>query len=745
MKKLFNYLTIYCLLFSTLAMGQEIIRQDVIKFGKSGSTADKFLQFDFGLGSLNPSVGVDSTGLLKFNKNQMQIGGALTNDNKDFIFNGSGKKIRYAGATSELQYDGDKVSLGDGTNTDKTLKFNKGASSPEIKYNATTGKLQFTNNAVDYKDIGSGSGGGSTGTNLALNDSFEDGVSAGWTNVGGTFSSQTYTNSSEGDTKYARFVASGAGQYFESTAYAVPSNFSGGCQADFKKYNTVTSSAFKIEAMDSTGAVIYATQTLAAGSFIKAPTISFVCPVAATLIKIRVTSLLAGTIEVDRGYIGSNQNIVQSQCQGTVGCEDTFSALVTSTGVVSSENLDFINGNCTNGATGQYTCTFNTGIFTVTPSCTMTNTAEYLAYINSASSVNFNPRTFNSTGTPTNAAFQVHCQKQGVDFVKAKPVDAVSNEQSSWFIDANIGGQNPNLGVGTVSSYSEIVGTTLDIITNTAKGSSSVEIACANGFASVGANCGANNESIGISFFPPSSGLFEACFDFAHYTDLSTNGLVFSTFQVVETPNTSTTIVTEGGARVQSGASYGASANGGLNSNPQKVCGTFNFPDTSKKTLRLMYEQLTIATVGLNDIRADRNSSYGQRDIKVTVRPLLSAFNRPILTSDQVTSKGELNPIILGANVGTSGVACTTATCTINQKIGSNISSVTRSATGAYSLNLNGLTQIPICTATINPAVNQQNKCQIQNGSTLTSVVVLCFTPTPAPVDEGFSINCFAK
>lgn len=62
-----------------------------------------------------------------------------------------------------------------------------------------------------------------------------------------------------------------------------------------------------------------------------------------------------------------NKNIVGSfagieKCANDYECTDTFSAQVSSTGVVSNENLDWINGNCTNGSTGRYVCTINTNI-----------------------------------------------------------------------------------------------------------------------------------------------------------------------------------------------------------------------------------------------------------------------------------------------------------------------------------------------------------------------------------------------
>ena len=49
------------------------------------------------------------------------------------------------------------------------------------------------------------------------------------------------------------------------------------------------------------------------------------------------------------------------KCANDYECTDTFSARVSSTGVVSGENIDWINGNCS-VATSNYTCTLNTNL-----------------------------------------------------------------------------------------------------------------------------------------------------------------------------------------------------------------------------------------------------------------------------------------------------------------------------------------------------------------------------------------------
>lgn len=68
----------------------------------------------------------------------------------------------------------------------------------------------------------------------------------------------------------------------------------------------------------------------------------------------------------------STSNIVTQNTELTATTANEFVANVSSTGVVSGENFDWINGNCTNAI--PMVCTFNTNIFSVAPICQVTTT-----------------------------------------------------------------------------------------------------------------------------------------------------------------------------------------------------------------------------------------------------------------------------------------------------------------------------------------------------------------------------------
>ena len=700
MRSVISLILVYCLAITSV-FAQSVNPNDTLKIGKASSSSDKGLTFDTNDGVSNKKLLIEKISKkLKFDGNTFQIGDGSSSSDKELIIAGALKSLKYNGTSGEFEFNDDvklsgtlKADFLQAVNTEVAINsllrasqgIKVGAGANEIRVNA--GNLEFSNDGVLYKKFGTGSGGGSTGVNLLENDSFEDGVSTGWTSSGGTFSQQTYTNGVEGDLKYARFVASTSGQYVETTAVAIPTSFSGGCQADFKKVNVATAGLFKIQAMDTTGATVYAEQTIGVSSWIKVPTISFPCPVAGTMVKLRLISLTAGTIDFDRGYIGSNQNIVNvnnTKYLGkltwitTAGCQwSNSSTLWSSFAAVAACPSPIVSGSVIAPATkipaitipnfekGTYQFIASGAFATSTTGgrtgWRIANTAGTLTTSSGImGSVGNGNATYNNivTGIISNGAKQsnVTIEMQSyviganasidvsggsflfsieVYFTPDETETAVTNEQSSWFIDANMGGANTSLPTSAVTSYSEIQSTIYDLVLNTQKGSASAEIACASGFPSTGLTCtgGTTTESAGIAFIPPSAGKVYACADFS-VSLLESQSLVW---QIAETPNNAVTILQEGGERKDAAGASGTTI-------PNKVCGIFNFNDVSKKTLRLMYEKT--ATTGQHILIADRSGSAGQRDIHWTVIPITSAFNRPVLTGDQVTTPGVLKPVM---------------------------------------------------------------------------------------------------
>lgn len=687
MKAILSTILIYCLMITTV-FAQATNPSDTYKIGKGSSSSDKGLIFDTNDGVSNKKLIIEKTSKkLKFDGNNFQIGDGSGSSDKTLSINGASKSLKYNGTSGEFEFDDtlklssdlktNTISPASGTETNfpqdarVTDQLFIGGSTNQLR--TSGGNLEFSNDGSLFKKIGSGSGsGGSGGTQLLENDSFEDGLTPGWTSSGGTFSQQTYTNSSDGDTKYARFIASGSGQYFESIAKAIPDSVTGGCQADFKKYNTATASAFKIEAMDTTGATIYATQTLSAGSWIKAPTISFVCPAAATLVKIRVTSLSAATIEVDKGYIGSNQNLVNTIASNDIDWTDytpTFSAgfgsvtitkakykrkgadlylmikFTTGTVAASAATITLPNSSLTSSHYNTYELVGSVGkgnAIAITNSVIAGPSSNTLAFSGQgASNASLTAYNGNDLFASTTAYSILVGPLSITGWTEVRQQDiAISNEQMNWYVDANIGGANA-AGSANQSSYVEFTNSSLDLVINSSKGSSGAEIACASGTASTGLTC-SSNESVGIAFTPPMPGRYKVCFDFT-----GNHNSIAAAFQIAETSNISSAILVEGGTRVSGNL---PTLNGSI---PYSVCGNFSFSDTSKRTIRLMYESQSGTAI---NVISDRSSSLGQNDIHVTVENITFGQNRPFLTGDQVTSPGAVKPVKYVATVTSAGV-----------------------------------------------------------------------------------------
>lgn len=139
----------------------------------------------------------------------------------------------------------------------------------------------------------------------------------------------------------------------------------------------------------------------------------------------------------DTQLITGSFNGLQS-CTDTLACTDTFSATVSAAGVVSGENVDWINGFATVSDTSQYVFDFKAGIFTVPPTCfAQTWQGTDVAQITSSAS----PAT--STQLTTRTGYQIAggayvknpydhriiCQKQGADYI-GKTAMAVASDQN---------------------------------------------------------------------------------------------------------------------------------------------------------------------------------------------------------------------------------------------------------------------------------------------------------------------------
>jgi hypothetical protein len=136
-----------------------------------------------------------------------------------------------------------------------------------------------------------------------------------------------------------------------------------------------------------------------------------------------------------------NSNIIIGQfnglesCTDSYECESLFTAQISSTGVVSGENIDWINGNCSM-TLGAASCTLKTGLagsgsnLTNAMNCGVTGVAATrIPIIASSGSSTVVFVLENTVGASTASNMSVYCQKQGVDYI-GKTAKAVASDQN---------------------------------------------------------------------------------------------------------------------------------------------------------------------------------------------------------------------------------------------------------------------------------------------------------------------------
>jgi hypothetical protein len=263
--------------------------------------------------------------------------------------------------------DQSRITLPKDTTANLNLLTDKEAT---IAYDTTLGTIVI-NDGVGWNEV-SGGGGGSTNlntreTNYVSNPSFESGL-GGWTNTGGTFTQESYVNGNSGDTSFARFVATSAGEYFETDFKITPDNAP---EQGIVEFEISTSDAFNYKVCSDAGC---ATTPLDAVSITASTTWlridSSVLSLSPTEnIKLRIESEAAGTIDVDNVWMGTNRINVDSRSKNL-----RVERCAIDGGVTPLVDPDY--GDCPlvsqivrNGA-GNYTITFN-DLFAEKPTCYM--------------------------------------------------------------------------------------------------------------------------------------------------------------------------------------------------------------------------------------------------------------------------------------------------------------------------------------------------------------------------------------
>jgi hypothetical protein len=142
-------------------------------------------------------------------------------------------------------------------------------------------------------------------------------------------------------------------------------------------------------------------------------------------VNLNSTDFVETNIFVPIANLAGSTQVFASQCGA--GCENHFTALITDgavTTTVSGENVDWINGNCTNASTGNYVCTFNSNLFTVPPVCVATTTATGAIIGGLATSTNYSLGSISRADTLglLDTSFYLTCDKQGADYISSRTI-----------------------------------------------------------------------------------------------------------------------------------------------------------------------------------------------------------------------------------------------------------------------------------------------------------------------------------
>lgn len=518
MKKIFSLIILFLITLSAYAAIPHYPNKDEIILGKGANAVNKLFTIDVGDGGSNPSLLIDAT-------------------LKDFSFN------------KEMKVLGNNFYLGDGAASDKKWIFDVGlgAANPFYKWDNALGKLVFSNDGSLEKKIGSGAGaGGDGGVNYLANPGAEDGV-INWTNTGGTYTQETHTNGTEDNVSFFRLAASGVGQFLESDPITIADTNGAGCMFDMK-YNQ-GAGLFDYKVLKSPFAdpadVISTGEVGTLTNFTKAPTQTFACS-PGDILRARVTSTAAATIDLDDFYLGSNKGFIPSS---TIEKTETQILASNLTGIGTIFTFSNLNIGSRYVVRGQILVNDDdaaNNLKTIVVEYRDGATVVALAKLSESDGIVINNTiSSNFEFVATDATFTVewtselrfdilgdNTRSQTFVQLTEKPesgVEAWTPEQADFRIDSTLNN-------GLITFSNAVSGTIEDasgVLTNK---KSAATVVCSDG-SQGGSTCTTGNELVAIRFNAPVVGTYRACIDFS----ADTNGAMVQYYRMAQIDPTSPT------------------------------------------------------------------------------------------------------------------------------------------------------------------------------------------------------------
>lgn len=231
-----------------------------------------------------------------------------------------------------------------------------------------------------------------------------------------------------------RYVITGRGAFYKNSAAGDLAGFRFSDGTNTSSQQAVFNSTASVQVPVISGEITY-TSALAATT-----TIQVQCIGTATTgcqIDVSSTGIPDLEFEVIRYPLNNTSytGIVPAFCINNPDCQNTFSAKVSATGVVTDENYSFINGNCVVTSTSLYTCTLDTSRFSVAPTCTATTTTSGSNLIvrlqGQATTTTAAFFVINTSAAATAGDFNITCTRAGTDVKPWGPIPLLSGMVSS--------------------------------------------------------------------------------------------------------------------------------------------------------------------------------------------------------------------------------------------------------------------------------------------------------------------------
>lgn len=423
--------------------------------------------------------------------------------------------------------------------------------------------------------------------------------------------------------------------------------------------------------------------------------VNFQYPASGTQIKLVLTSQAdEPSITIDDCYLGPADGVMLTAAK----TQDVFSAQINNAGTVSSENVDWINGNASIASTSVYTVTFNTGIFSVAPNCTLVTAEAGNANvtINSVSSTQVVYRTFASTsGANTALAASIKCQKASVDAPSAayKP-DTVANYWSGYH-DNDCSWARTNTAFGDPTADATCTFTEL---TN-------------KNFGTVSSNTSAGNKLPGIVFTPKMAGSYEVCANFRLSPGTSTvmKAAILDDSTIINTIST----------------------NGAGTADSVSLCGIVTASSTSSKTVTI---QTAIASGAVTIDGVSPAWSVGW-----AIRNITQGSPTPLLANTVVSPSAGIVKVA-AASVSSADVVSNETGDWIN---GNCTNATTGLATCVFNSGIFSAT--PVCSVvstSVNASGTSPFQCEVDGTNTSSSQVQVSCKQASSAVDTPFNLIC---